>query len=202
MNFIVLNDDGHDFAACMLRERTVFINFASGNGIPFQYAKLIKIIKFIMGLEIEHKYLVKNDGFLPLAVSSYSISQGYLCREPDRTVRVRIKGGKGFLTVKGKNSGAVRAEFEYEIPLEDAEKILKMCLHPVIQKTRYIVPFAGHVWEVDRFNGDLEGLVTAEVELKSTDEEYAVPDFVGEDVTGNPAYYNSNLHNWHKHTIE
>ena len=146
-----------------------------------------------MALEIEHKYLVKNDSFRKLASSSCRISQGYLCREPERTVRVRIKAEKGFITVKGKNDGATRLEFEYEISVDDALKMLGMCVPPVLEKTRFLVPFKGHIWEVDEFHGTLEGLVTAEIELSSEDESYDKPPFLGEDVTGNPAYYNSNL---------
>lgn len=146
-----------------------------------------------MALEIEYKFLVKNDSYRKLATDSFRISQGYLCREPERTVRVRIKDRHGYLTVKGRNSGASRAEFEYEIALDDAEQMMRMCVPPVLEKTRYIVPFEGHVWEVDEFSGSRTGLVTAEIELSSEDEPYALPGFVGEDVTGNPAYYNSNL---------
>lgn len=146
-----------------------------------------------MGIEIEHKFLVKNDSFRSMAISSLHIRQGYLCREPERTVRVRIKGDKGYLTVKGKNHGASRTEFEYEINLEDAEKMLGMCVPPLLEKTRYIVPFEGHTWEVDEFAGNLAGLITAEIEMASEDEYYSIPDFIGEDITGNPSYYNSNL---------
>lgn len=146
-----------------------------------------------MALEIEHKYLVKNDTYRRLATAVFRISQGYLNRNPERTVRVRIKGDKGYLTVKGKNDGAIRAEFEYEIGVEDATRMLGMCIPPILEKTRYIVPVEGKIWEVDEFHGKREGLVTAEIELQSAEEAYEVPDFVGEDVTGNPAYYNSNL---------
>ena len=146
-----------------------------------------------MGIEIEHKFLVKNDSFRNMAISSLHIRQGYLCREPERTVRVRIKGDKGYLTVKGKNHGASRTEFEYEINLEDAEKMLGMCVPPLLEKTRYIVPFEGHTWEVDEFAGNLAGLIMAEIEMASEDEDYSIPDFIGEDITGNPSYYNSNL---------
>ncbi len=146
-----------------------------------------------MGLEIEYKYLVKNDAYRTLAFSSECIRQGYLNRDPLRTVRVRIKGDKGFLTVKGINSGAVREEFEYEIPVADARRLLCLCVPPVLEKVRYMVEYTGHIWEVDEFTGEREGLVTAEIELKSPDEKFEIPDFVGEDVTGNPAYYNSNL---------
>ena len=146
-----------------------------------------------MATEIEHKFLVKNDSYKELATSHFRIIQGYLCREPERTVRVRIKGNRGYLTVKGINQGASRAEFEYEIGIQDAETMLGMCPPPVLEKTRYTVSFGGHLWEVDEFGGSRSGLTTAEVELKSEDEEYVLPDFVGENVTGNPAYYNSNL---------
>ncbi|MDE5998358.1 MAG: CYTH domain-containing protein [Muribaculaceae bacterium] len=146
-----------------------------------------------MSLEIEHKFLVKDNSYKSLFSYSVHISQGYLCKEPERTVRVRIKDDKGFLTIKGKNSGAVRAEFEYEISLEDAKKLLSMCVPPILEKIRYIVPFEGHIWEVDEFLGNKVGLVTAEIELKSDDEEYLLPNFVGENVTDNPNYYNSNL---------
>ena len=146
-----------------------------------------------MALEIEHKYLVKNDSFKRLADSSVSILQGYLSRDPERTVRVRVKGERGYLTVKGRNAGATRLEFEYEIGREEAERLLALCVPPILEKTRYIVPYDGHVWEVDEFHGDREGLVTAEIELCREDEEYRIPGFIGDDVTDNPAYYNSNL---------
>lgn len=146
-----------------------------------------------MAIEIEHKYLVKNDNYKEISTASFHIMQGYLSREPERTVRVRIKDDKGFLTIKGKNKGASRAEFEYEIPLEDALSMLDMCLPPILEKVRYIVPFDGHIWEVDEFFGDRSGLVTAEIELKSDDEDYGHPDFIGENVTGDSRFYNSNL---------
>ncbi len=146
-----------------------------------------------MALEIEYKYLVKNDSFRGLSRESLRISQGYLSKDPERTVRVRIKGDRGFLTIKGKNTGAIRKEFEYEIPIEDAEQLLNMCIPPILEKIRHIVPYEGHTWEVDEFFGSHAGLVTAEIELSTPDEEYAIPSFVGENVTGNPAYYNSNL---------
>ncbi len=146
-----------------------------------------------MGLEIEYKYLVKNDAYRTLAFSSECIRQGYLNRDPLRTVRVRIKGDKGFLTVKGINSGAVREEFEYEIPVADARRLLCLCVPPGLEQVRYMVEYPGQIWEVDEVTGEREGLVTAVIELKSPDEKFEIPDFVGEDVTGNPAYYNSNL---------
>lgn len=146
-----------------------------------------------MAVEIEYKYLVKNDNYKAMATSKVRIRQGYLNRKPERTVRVRTKGERGFLTVKGKNSGASRLEFEYEIPKADAEEMLTLCMPPILDKTRYLVPFEGHVWEVDEFHGIREGLVTAEIELHSEEESYSTPDFIGENVTGDPKYYNSNL---------
>lgn len=146
-----------------------------------------------MGIEIEYKYLVKNDNFKAIATSHSHLTQGYLSRIPERTVRVRICDDKGFLTVKGKNKGAVRQEYEYEIPLNDARGLLSLCIPPLLEKTRYLVPYGGNIWEVDEFHGERRGLVTAEIEVKSESADYAIPDFIGENVTGNPAYYNSNL---------
>ncbi len=146
-----------------------------------------------MATEIEYKYLVKNVIYKSMATSFSHITQGYLCKQPERTVRIRIRDDKAFLTVKGKNSGAVRQEFEYPIPYEDALKLLEMCISPILEKTRYIVPFKGHIWEVDEFAGSRTGLVTAEIELSSPEEDYEIPDFVGKNVTGDTAYYNSNL---------
>ena len=146
-----------------------------------------------MAFEIEHKYLVKNDSYKSQATKSFSLLQGYLCKEPERTVRVRIKDGEGYITVKGKNTGCIREEFEYKVPYDDAIMMIRMCIHPIIEKTRYIVPIGKHVWEVDEFSGSHTGLITAEIELSSEDERYEIPDFVGENVTGNPKFYNSNL---------
>ena len=147
---------------------------------------------YIMALEIEHKYLVKDDSYIDMTSSHAEIAQGYLNRVPERTVRIRIAGEKAYLTVKGKNSGDVRLEFEYEIPLADAHQMLPLC-EGVIEKTRYYVEYDGHRWEVDRFKGSLAPLVTAEIELPSSDTPYSLPPFIGENVTGNPRYYNSNL---------
>lgn len=146
-----------------------------------------------MGIEIEHKYLVKNDLYKSQASSCHHIVQGYLNRDPERTVRIRIRDEKAYLTVKGKNHGATRLEFEYDIPVDDALRMMRICEGTVIEKIRYHVNYEGHLWEVDEFSGSHEGLVTAEIELKSESEEYSLPDFIGENVTGNKAYYNSNL---------
>lgn len=147
-----------------------------------------------MALEIERKYLVKDSSFVALAASATAIRQGYLSRDADATVRVRIKGEKAYLTVKTRNRGCVRSEFEYEVPVADAEAMLSACKGLVIDKTRYVVPLGGYNWEVDLFHGALEGIVVAEIELPSEDAEFAVPPFIGEEVTGKPEYYNSNIH--------
>ncbi len=146
-----------------------------------------------MAIEIERKFLVKDESFIGLAKSSSRIMQGYLNRDPERTVRVRTRGDKGYITVKGKNHGFVRKEFEYEIPYNDAQQLLSLCNPPILEKERYIVDYEGMTWEVDRFYGAHEGLLTAEVELPSETTQISLPDFIGEEVTANPAYYNSNL---------
>ncbi|MCM1005268.1 MAG: CYTH domain-containing protein [Prevotella sp.] len=146
-----------------------------------------------MALEIERKFIVINNDYRRMASSGQRISQGYLTRRVEGTVRIRTCGGKGWITVKGKNSGNVREEFEYEIPVQDAVELLKLCEGHILEKTRYIVNYLGYRWEIDKFHGDLAGLVIAEVELKDSAEEPPLPSFVGEEVTGNPMYYNSSL---------
>lgn len=146
-----------------------------------------------MGLEIEQKYLVKNDSYRGMSTSVREIRQGYLSRVPERTVRVRTVDDKGFITVKGLTRGLVRLEYEYEIPVTDARELLTLCEPPVIEKRRYIVDYAGKKWEVDEFMGHLSPLVVAEIELNSEDEQYETPPFIGKNVTGDPRYYNSNL---------
>lgn len=147
----------------------------------------------IMGIEIEHKYLVKDDSYKRLSVSNSTIRQGFLSRNPERTVRVRVRDDQGFITIKGKGDGAAHPEFEYEIPLDDAVRLMSLCEPPVIEKTRYIVMHDGNRWEVDEFHGSLEGLVIAELEVPSEDYRFSLPPFVGREVTGNPKYYNSQL---------
>lgn len=146
-----------------------------------------------MGIEIEHKFLVKNDSYRSMAVSESEIMQGFLSRIPERTVRVRVRGDKGFITIKGKGSGAAHPEFEYEVPLDDAKQMLSMCEPPVINKTRYIVMHDGNRWEVDEFHGELQGLVIAELEVVSEEYRFSLPPFVGLEVTGDRRYYNSQL---------
>ncbi len=147
-----------------------------------------------MAQEIERKFLVKGD-FKPFVKRSMRIIQGYLSSVPERTVRVRIKGDKGFLTVKGigNESGASRFEWEKEISKEDVENLLKICEPGIIDKTRYLVEVGDHTYEVDEFYGENQGLTVAEVELESENETFEKPEWLGEEVTGDAKYYNSML---------
>jgi len=146
-----------------------------------------------MAVEIERKFLLKNEDWRSLPQTAIRIKQGYLNSEKERTVRVRIKGEKGFLTVKGKTVNASRLEFEYEIPKSDALQLLKLCERPIIEKIRYEVPLNGNVWEIDEFEGINKGLIMAEVELESENQAFIRPDWIGEEVTSDIRYYNSNL---------
>jgi len=147
-----------------------------------------------MGLEIERKFLVNGD-FSGQADSYSRIVQGYICADKDRTVRVRICGDKGFLTIKSASNerGWSRYEFEQPISVTDAEELLKLCLPGVIDKVRYWVKVGEHIWDVDVFHGDNEGLIVAEIELQSEDEIFELPEWAGEEVTGDPKYYNAML---------
>jgi len=145
-----------------------------------------------MATEIERKFLVTSDACREGAVGT-RIAQGYLSMDPDRTVRVRIAGEKSWLTIKGRSAGISRAEFEYEIPLEEARDLLAMCLPSVIDKTRYGIRFSGHLWEVDVFHGAHEGLVLAEVELDDASTSPPLPPWVGREVSNDPRYFNANL---------
>lgn len=146
-----------------------------------------------MAKEIERTFLVDDDSFRDMAVMQLHILQGYLNRDPERTVRVRILNDMAYLTVKGKSKGYERDEFEYEIPLEDGLQIMKLCQGRIINKTRFIVPFEGHNWEVDEYHNDLEGLIVTEVEMDHPDTSISLPPFAGKEVTGDPRYYNSQL---------
>ena len=145
--------------------------------------------------EIERKFLVKNDTYKAQATSHKRIIQGYLSAHPERTVRVRVRGDKGFLTIKGKSNktGTTRFEWEKEIPLFEAQSLLSLCEEPIIDKIRYQVPVANHVFEVDVFAANNAGLVLAEVELAYELEQYTSPDWLGKEVTGELKYYNSML---------
>lgn len=144
-----------------------------------------------MAQEIERKFLVKGD-FKPFAYKSSRVIQGYLCSVPERAVRVRVKGEKGFLTIKGigNKEGTSRYEWEREIPVSEAEELLKICEPGVIDKTRYLVKQGNHTFEVDEFYGENEGLVVAEIELKSETDVFEMPDWLGKEVTGDVRYYN------------
>lgn len=146
-----------------------------------------------MPVEIERKFLVKDDRWRTLG-SGQRYRQGYLSSVPARTVRVRLAGDQAYLTIKGKTTGALRPEYEYLIPVADAEAMLdNLCEQPLIEKTRYRIEHQGLVWEVDEFEGENRGLLIAEVELDTEDQIIEIPDWVGEEVTGNPRYYNVNL---------
>lgn len=147
-----------------------------------------------MAQEVERKFLVKGD-FKADSFKATRITQGYLSSVPERTVRVRIKGDKGYITIKGKgnDSGASRYEWEKEIPVDEVKELLNLCEPGVIDKTRYLVKSGGHTFEVDEFYGENEGLVLAEVELKDENENFVKPAWIGEEVTGNVKYYNSML---------
>lgn len=146
-----------------------------------------------MGTEIERKYLLKGTAWKEGAAGTF-YRQGYLSTIQERTVRVRTIGEEGFLTIKGITVGVSRLEFEYPIPIADATVMLEeLCPHPLIEKTRYRIQVGNLVWEVDEFCGDNEGLVVAEVELSHEDQEISLPEWIGEEVSGEPRYFNSNL---------
>jgi CYTH domain-containing protein len=144
-----------------------------------------------MPFEIERKFLVTGDEWRQ--GKGTRLCQGYLNRDSERTVRVRLAGDNAFLTIKGLKKGAKCAEYEYEIPLEHAEEMLRLCDGPIIEKNRYTVSFSGLLWEVDEFCGENKGLILAEVELKSPDQVFERPLWLGREVTGDPRYFNSNL---------
>ena len=145
--------------------------------------------------EIEHKFLVNSFDFKQEAKSSTRITQGFLNTHPDRTVRVRLKGAQGFITVKGRSNeaGTSRFEWEKEISADEASALLQLCEPGVIDKTRYEVMYRGHCFEVDEFEGDNQGLVVAEVELDEEDQSFDHPHWLGKEVTGLKRYYNSML---------
>ncbi|MFZ4105726.1 CYTH domain-containing protein [Flavobacterium sp.] len=146
-------------------------------------------------IEIERKFLVTSSAFIAESYAQHNIAQGYLNSNPERTVRIRIKGNKGFITIKGigNESGTSRIEWEKEIPLEEAKLLLPLCEKGVIEKTRYEVKSGNHIIEVDVFHGENEGLTLAEIELNDENESILLPSWLGKEVTGNKCYYNSNL---------
>jgi len=141
--------------------------------------------------EIERKFLVLGSDWH--TANGTRICQGYLNRHKDRTVRVRIAGEQAYLTVKGATKGNTRAEFEYQIPLQDAEQLLALCDGPTIEKVRHKIPHGAHLWEVDEFMGQNAGLVVAEIELASEDEVFYKPHWVGREVSDDSRYFNSQL---------
>jgi adenylate cyclase len=147
-----------------------------------------------VALEIERKFLIKGD-FINQMKDSHSIIQGYLSLDKERTVRIRIQNEKSFLTIKGKSNadGLTRFEWEKEIDLTEAKEILKLAIGKPIEKTRYRIPIGNHVFEVDVFSGENKGLIVAEVELQSEDEEFIKPEWLGIEVSGDTRYYNANL---------
>ncbi len=157
-----------------------------------------------MPKEIERKFLIKNNDYRQLGEGK-SYKQGYICRLPDKVVRVRIAGSKAYITIKGMQQSAItRLEYEYEIPVSHAEEMLaELCEKPLIEKVRYKVQWGKDVWEIDEFSGENEGLVVAEIEIPSEDYRFELPLWIGEEVTNNPRYLNANLvsnpyKNWKK----
>ena len=160
-----------------------------------------------MAQEIERKFLVLDDSYKHEAFSNSHIQQGYICSDRGRTVRVRIRDARAYITIKGPSldGGLSRYEFEQEIPLDDARQLLTLCEPGIIDKTRWLVKSGDHTFEVDEFFGDNEGLVMAEVELQSPSDEPKIPYFIGKEVTGDRRYYNSQLRrnpykNWREDT--
>lgn len=145
-----------------------------------------------MGIEIERKFLVEGDAWR-VGASPSRIVQGFLSRDPERIVRVRLRDGEAFLTIKGKGSGLARVEVEVAIPAEEARQLLPLCLPPLIEKTRHLVTWAGHLWEIDEFYGDNAGLVVAEVELATEDEIFERPPWLGQEVSEDFRYSNAAL---------
>ncbi len=147
-----------------------------------------------MAQEIERKFLVKSDQWKQYQGQATIYRQGYIYTENGTTVRVRVAGSQGFLTIKGKTSGKTRSEFEYSISVEDAQEMLdSFCDHPLIEKTRTKLKIGNLTWEIDEFTGENEGLILAEVELENEDQEIEIPEWIGEEVTDDPRYYNANL---------
>lgn len=147
-------------------------------------------------IEIERKFLVKDDSYKALAVGKHAIMQGYICREPGKTVRVRISDDKAFLTIKSSKiyAGIARFEWEREIDVEDAKQLMQIAQPAVLEKTRWLVPEVnGLLWEVDEFHGRHAGLVMAEIELENEEQTFDKPAFIGEEVTGDSRYYNANM---------
>jgi CYTH domain-containing protein len=146
-----------------------------------------------MAIEIERKFLVQGDAWRQLA-TGVAYRQGYVASTASCTVRIRVAGDQGYITLKGGTEGISRAEYEYAIPLQDATEMLDtLCQRPLIEKMRYRVPWQNVVWEIDEFWGENQGLIMAEVELTDPQQQLTLPDWIGEEVSGDPRYFNSNL---------
>ena len=145
-----------------------------------------------MGVEIERKFLVVGDAWRTLA-TPVAMRQGYLSSDKARVVRVRIEGESAYLTIKGKSVGATRGEWEYPVPVADAEQLLMLCEQPLVEKVRRRIAVDRHTWEVDEFSGANQGLIVAEIELSAEDERFEKPDWIGLEVTDDARYYNSSL---------
>ena len=147
-----------------------------------------------MALEIEHKFLLRDERWRDQVEHSLRMRQGYLVSDATRSVRVRVAGDQGYLNIKSGTLGIARREYEYRIPLAEAEELLNtLCEKPLLEKTRHFLHYGDHLWEVDEFGGDNAGLIVAEVELGTVDEAFARPDWVGEEVSHDLRYYNSQL---------
>ena len=144
-------------------------------------------------IEIERKFLLKNNKWKAKAEGRTLIKQGYLNTDKERTVRVRVRDDKAYLTIKGKTQGMSRLEYEYPIPVKDALALLEICERPIIEKARYLVKIGKLIWEIDIFSGDNAGLALAEVELTDENQKISIPRWIGAEVTGDPRYYNSSL---------
>ena len=151
-------------------------------------------VRYKMALEIEHKFLLANDGWRENVSHSVIYRQGYLSSQSTSSIRVRISDNQAWLNIKSATIGTQRHEYEYEIPFSDAQEILDtLCLKPVIAKTRHFVTHENHLWEIDEFEGDNAGLIVAEIELAQQNERFAKPDWIGIEVTQDVRYYNNNL---------
>lgn len=147
-----------------------------------------------LGVEIERKFLVERSAWNKVRPENgVKILQGYVMRSPEKTVRIRVKGERGYITLKGKTQGATRSEFEYEIPKSDAEKMLSCFCDQFIDKVRFEIEVDGKIWEVDEFSSPKKGLILAEIELAHESEIFEIPDWVTEDVTHDPSYFNANM---------
>ncbi|MEY3107579.1 MAG: hypothetical protein RIT35_1757 [Pseudomonadota bacterium] len=149
-----------------------------------------------MAIEIEHKFLLANNNWRNYITHSVNYQQGYLSSQPTSSIRIRISNNNAWINIKSATIGESRNEYEYEIPFHDANEIIQnLCKKPIITKTRYFVTHEQHIWEIDEFHGENEGLIVAEIELTKIDESYAKPDWVGNEVTYDLRYYNNNLAN-------